>query len=247
MGRPYPGGARAVVASGERSVEATGRARYVLPDLGDGLTDATCPSCGAPLPTRNPGVVATVCEYCNTLVTWDADAARDSGKKSRLPTGFTRLYTGATGALKGKRFTVMGRVRYSTDGALWDEWAVRFDDTPPGSDGVTWITEDDHELAVENGRQRVDLSADSVLVGRQLDLLGHTFVIEEVGEAHCEGVEGQLPKGIFPGERYRYADGTTPDGRHTVGIEWDDGQPMVFVGRWANPAEIELDDEGVDW
>ena len=211
------------------------------------MSEASCPSCGAPLPTRNPGVVAAACAYCGTLVTWDAEAIADSGHKSRLPTGFTRLYTGATGTLSGARFTVLGRVRYRTDRARWDEWAVQLEEVPPGSDGVTWITEDDHELAVEAGRQRVPLRADEVSVGARIELLGHTFVVEETGEAVCEGVEGQLPRGIFPGEHYRYADGSTPDGTHTVGIEWDDSEPMVFIGRWAQPTDVVLDDEGVEW
>lgn len=211
------------------------------------MSETRCPSCGAPLPTRNPGVVAAACAYCGTLVTWDADAVRDSGHKSRLPTGFTRFYTGATGTLEGARFVVLGRVRYQTGGARWDEWAVQVEGAPPGSDGVTWITEDDHELAIETGRKRVTLAVEDATVGSFVELLGHRFVIEEAGEAVCEGVEGQLPRGIFPGERYRYADGSTPDGAHTVGIEWDGDDPMVFVGRWAKPAEVALDDEGVEW
>ena len=145
------------------------------------MSEASCPSCGAPLPTRNPGVVAAACAYCGTLVTWDAEAIADSGHKSRLPTGFTRLYTGATGTLSGARFTVLGRVRYRTDRARWDEWAVQLDEVPPGSDGVTWITEDDHELAVEAGRQRVPLRADDVSVGARVELLG--FSVQDSRDA----------------------------------------------------------------
>src|SRR5690606_1867940 len=106
-----------------------------------------CPSCGAPLPTRNPGVVVAVCAYCHTAVSWDADAVRASGLRSRLPQGFTRLYTGASGMLDGRHFVVLGRIRYGWSRGFWDEWCCRLDD---GED--LWITEDDHELAAETGR-----------------------------------------------------------------------------------------------
>lgn len=208
----------------------------------------TCPSCGAPLPTRNPGIVVTVCEQCDTAVTWDAEAARDSGRKSRLPQGFTRLYTGATGELEGHRFVVLGRVRYSFGdgervGGFWDEWCCQIE----GEDRRVWITEDDHELAAETGRGRAPVGTE-VQPGSKLKAFDQAFVIEEVGTATCVGIEGQLPRDILPGEVYRYADGSSPDGRYTLGLEWDEGeQPTVFVGHWVNPDTLKLDDEGDEW
>lgn len=209
-------------------------------------TGPACPSCGAPLPARNPGVVAGVCAYCDTVVTWDADAARDSGTKSRLPRGFTRLYTGATGTVLDRPFRVLGRARYTTGGAFWDEWAVEVDDG--GQPVLRWITEDDHELAYEEARRRIPPGAVAgVKPGASVEVLGRLFRIEEVGEARCVGLEGQLPKELEPDETYRYADGSTPNGAATLGIEYDDTEPMVFVGRWLAPEDLRLDDEGVEW
>lgn len=213
-----------------------------------------CPSCGAALPTRNPGIVVAACEYCGTAVTWDADAVRDSGRKSRLPQGFTRLYTGAMGTLKGHRFVVLGRVRYSWGRGFWDEWCCQLldeglvdqaDDQDPQR---VWITEDDHELSAETGRGVAQVET-LTEPGQRITLQGHSFIVEELGEAECVGIEGQLPRDVLPGETYRYADGSSLDGRYTVGLEWDrdDGQATVFVGHWVNPDTLQLDDEGVEW
>lgn len=201
-----------------------------------------CPSCAAPLPTRNPGIVVAVCEYCGCAVTWDGDAAKDSGVKTRLPQGFTRLYTGAQGALRGNRFRVIGRVRYSWGGGFWDEWALQMDDQ-----GLHWLTEDDHELAMETGKGRLELLKD-LSPGQTLRFDNKAFRIEEVGEAECIGLEGQLPKDITLGERYRYADGSTPNGLHTLGLELDEpGSAAVFTGSWLKDKDLELDDEGLEW
>ena len=108
------------------------------------MVEFTCPSCGAPHTIRNPGVVKAVCEYCGNAVIWDEQRIRDAGKQATLPEGFTRLYRGATGRLLGKRFEVLGRVRYGFGGGFWDEWFLTLADGRTG-----WLTEDNHELALQ--------------------------------------------------------------------------------------------------
>ena len=200
-----------------------------------------CPSCAAPLPTRNPGIVVTVCEYCGCAVTWDADAARDSGTTSRLPQGFTRLYTGAEGSLRGRRFKVLGRIRYSYGKGFWDEWALWLED----EEALHWLTEDDHELSLEGARGRMSVA--ELSVGDRFTFNKQSFLIEEVGEAECVGLEGQLPRDIVLGERYRYADGSSPNGRYTVGVEYDEDEAAVYSGVWLSDKDLVLDDEGLDW
>ena len=104
----------------------------------------TCPECGAPIARRNPWILVAQCEYCSSVVYWNQDGIEHSGKKSVLMEGFTRLYRGARGSLREHRFEVLGRLRYSFGGGLWDEWYITFE-----NESGAWITEDDHQLAVQ--------------------------------------------------------------------------------------------------
>jgi len=201
----------------------------------------SCPSCGAPLPARNPGIRSQACAYCGTISLWDEQGHKDSGKKSMLPEGFTRLYTGATGALKGTRFEVLGRVRYGYPRGMWDEWYVRLED---GTNA--WLTEDDHVLSLEEKAPDAVIESD-LEVGRVVPVLDTPYLIREVGIATCLGIEGQVPKEVLPDETYAYADGTSVDGKQTLGIEVDEVPPTVFVGHRLDHDDVRMDDEGEDW
>ncbi len=140
-----------------------------------------CPSCGATHDVLNPGVVTVVCEYCGNAVYWDTEKIEDAGRQSILPEGFTRLYRGAAGRLAKRRFTVMGRVRYSFGKGFWDEWFLSFDD-----DTIGWLTEDNHELALQNRTALKQAPAlASLKPGRKFKAQGIDFVVQEVGQAEC--------------------------------------------------------------
>jgi hypothetical protein len=202
----------------------------------------SCPSCGAPLPTANPGVVMAICEYCSNAVVYDEDAVNDIGKQAVLSEGFTRLYRGATGTIADNRFTVLGRVRYSFGQGFWDEWYLELEDA-----SHAWVTEDDHDLALETRFEGTAPPMDDLTPGDRIELGGVTYQVDEIGEARCVGLEGQLPKAIESDEVYRYADLSSMDGTLTMAVEYDDTPPSVFVGRWLEPDEIQLDDPGVEW
>jgi len=197
-----------------------------------------CPTCGAPLPVNNPGIVIAVCAYCHGVCHWNEQGAQAAGKQSMLGEGFTRLYRDATGTLRGKRFVVDGRVRYSYGRGFWDEWYVQLED---GS--TAWLTEDDHELALQ-WPHAGPLQCGALQPGAQVTLDGRTFVITELGEARCLGLEGSLPEVLLPDETYTYADASSPDGRHALGIEMDETPPTLFLGEWLGHGELVLDDEG---
>lgn len=207
------------------------------------MSDAPqCPSCGAPLPARNPGVRAQTCEYCGTISMWDEQGHTDSGKTSMLPEGFTRLFRGATGTLRGTRFEVLGRVRYGYDRGFWDEWYLRLED---GS--TAWLTEDDHHLALETMRGAATVPTETLEVGETIPVDGTTYLIREVGTARGLGIEGQVARGVLPDETYGYADGHSLDGARTLGIEYDDDPPTVFLGERLRHEDVQLDDEGDLW
>ncbi len=199
-----------------------------------------CPTCGAPLPARNPGIVMAVCEYCGAVSYWNEQGVSSTGKTSMLSEGFTRLYRGATGTLRGTRFRIEGRVRWGYGVGFWDEWYI------VGEDGTRgWLAEDDHELALQTQRQAtVDTSG--VALGATIPFEGGSFIVLEMGEAQCLGVEGNLPVPILPDETHSYFDATSPDGRFALGVEIDDeGEQEVYIGEWLGQDELALDDEGL--
>ena len=204
----------------------------------------SCPSCGATHEVLNPGVITVVCEYCGNAVYWDKEKIRNAGKQSILPEGFSRLFRGATGSLNQRRFTVMGRIRYSFGKGFWDEWFLEFNDGTIG-----WLTEDNHELALQTRSTPGNVPAfESLRPGKVISIRkGTTVVVREVGEAECIGVEGDLPIEAATGETYKFADAGTPDGKYVLGIEYDAEPPTVFIGKWLKYGDLMLDDEGLEW
>jgi hypothetical protein len=202
-----------------------------------------CPSCGAPHSLANPGIITVVCEYCGNTVVIDQERLKDLGKQSILPEGFSRLFRGATGTLFQRRFHVLGRVRYSFGHGFWDEWYI---ETETGQTG--WLTEDNHEFAFQVEEPGVTVPAfASLRPGAGVQVKDKLYTIQEKGLAECLGIEGDLPKAVLPGEKYPFADGSTPDGRYTLGIEYYREPPAVYTGRWLKHAALEMDDEGNEW
>src|SRR5690606_29707738 len=153
--------------------------------------------------------------------------------------GFTRLYRGATGTLRGQRFRVEGRVRYSFGEGFWDEWYVT---TPDGT--PAWLTEDDHELALQTRYDGSGVETRGVRPGQTLAIGAGSYVVLEIGQARCIGVEGRLPHAILPDEAHDYLDATSPDGRQSLGVERDDeGTTVLYLGEWLGHHELTLDDE----
>jgi hypothetical protein len=202
-----------------------------------------CPSCGAPRILHNPGILLFVCEHCGSAVTWDEEKIRAAGQQAALPEGFTRLYRGAAGTLQQKRFLVLGRVRYSFGSGFWDEWFLEL-----GDGSTRWLTEDNHELSLQREVSSPPLDRfEAYRPGSKILFDDREFRVQEVGWTECLGIEGELPRAIAAGERYAYVDASSVDGRFSLGIEYDEEVPTVFLGRWLRHAALRLDDEGDDW
>lgn len=203
----------------------------------------SCPACGAPLEVRNPGLVMAVCAHCGNTVWWDAEAVHSAGRRSILPEGFTRLYRGAAGSIQGRRFTVLGRVRYGFGRGFWDEWYLELQ-----GGACRWLTEDDHELSLQQPLTGVSLpDLRGLYAGVRLELGGGTWAVEETGDAVCLGAEGALPEIFEEGESFRYIDASSLDGKHSLGVELRRAGPRVFRGRWLAHDLVTLDDEGEEW
>lgn len=188
-----------------------------------------CPSCGAGNTVTNPGVLMKVCDYCKTAIYWDEESALRVGNKSMDLPPSSRFRVGAGGKLKGRVFTVLGRLTYEHEKGTWNEWFIELSD---GS--IQWLSEDEGELFLETPLKLTSPVPpfDELEPGTQITLNDRLGVVEELGEARCLGGEGQIPFVVQIGETYPYADGTGLDGSFGFGLEYDTatGEPTAFVG-----------------
>jgi hypothetical protein len=60
----------------------------------------------------------------------------------------------------------------------------------------------------------------------------------------CDGVEGQLPDRVAPGDRGRFVDASSVDGRRCLTVRFDADPPAIQTGRWLQPREVQLDADG---
>ncbi|MFH1809410.1 MAG: DUF4178 domain-containing protein [Pseudomonadota bacterium] len=198
-----------------------------------------CPSCGSEHALKNPGITAIACDHCSTLFYWDAQAVHDSGKKAILDPPSSALRVGETCTLSGKDLVVLGRVRYSHRAGVWDEWFLEDD-----GQNIVWLTEDEKEFSLERPvPPDPSVPAFTALrVGMPLTVHGREWVIEELGKAACLGVEGQVPWVVLPEEIYPFADLSNPEGKLSLGIEYDEaGAPSLFAGQFLERDAVRVD------
>lgn len=195
-----------------------------------------CPSCGATNAVTNPGVLMKVCDYCKTAIYWDKESALRAGNKSMDLPPSARFRLGAGGKIGGKSFTVLGRLSYRHENGAWDEWFVEMAD---GS--IMWLSEDEGELFLEKPLKLTTPvpTFEELQPGMQVALNDKIGIVEELGQAQCIGGEGQIPFVVEIGETYPYADGASPDGTYSFGLEYDaaTGEPSAFIGTILTPKQ----------
>jgi hypothetical protein len=184
-----------------------------------------CPTCGAEHSLRNPGITVVVCTYCSATI-YREEAALRAGKKSMVAEPRSNLRVDKQGTVGGQSVTLIGRVQFEHATGRWDEWVVE----EIGSE-LLWLVEDEKTYVLEHefhGDLPVDVEA--LQVGQVFELEGGRFEVREIGEGRCVGGEGQLPRGIQPGERYRFIDCIELAGNRVVSIEAGPDGHDVFVG-----------------
>jgi hypothetical protein len=198
-----------------------------------------CPNCGGGHTLVNPGIFMLVCDYCQTSFYWDKDRVAKMGERSVLPESDSLLFLGASGKILGKRYQVVGHVRYEHYRGSWDEWYLDI-----GGTKAAWVSEDERNLTLERRITPDEPIApvEQLTAGMRVRLSGRVFTIREVGRAKCAGGQGQLPFPVLPGEEYPYLDLATADGQQFATLEWDEaGNLHAFLGRPLTRDQISLD------
>lgn len=195
-----------------------------------------CPSCGAQIEVDRRVAHLVVCEYCDSTLILDADAARVAGKMAALKPPAGLFYLGAEGEVRGQRFRVLGRVRYGYSAGFWDEWFLAFQDGTQA-----WVSEDEDSLALETCLEltRAPVSYEQARPGDYLDIGDGSYHIDERDVATCEGGEGQLPFVIVPGEEVPFLD--CSQGKWFATLEYDEDGAKLFRGTRLREHEVTLD------
>lgn len=197
-----------------------------------------CPNCGAPLPIKHRFVKMATCDFC-AQVSLIRDTGLDpTGRTAKLAELPSPLFVDATGSLAGRRFRVMGRLRYQYPTGQWDEWFVVFDDDQPG-----WLIEDEGEFKL---MRKGPLSGtvppyEAVDVGYEYLIGGRKVYIVEKDQGVIAGGEGQVVFPLLPGEPVNYVDGLS--GSDQIGLEYVDETIELSIGRAIERRDLVIDDD----
>lgn len=188
-----------------------------------------CQTCSAPIKIENQFVRSISCPFCGASYLMSGeDGLTARGKGIKLADYPSRLSVGQSGVIRGKRFSVLGRVRYAYDEGFWEEWQIAWDDdTPPA-----WLEEDEGYWTLykrERVRGAIPAHKD-IKVGATIQVNNMKVFITEKRGGKMVGQEGQF-SAVMPIEgKFGYATGTA------------DGKP-VSVTFWDNEIEVETGDD----
>lgn len=186
------------------------------------MTNAACPSCGAPVEYAIGSSAVVVCAYCRTLVARTDRGVEDHGKAAALIDTGTPLRVGTRGRHRGNGFRITGRTQLRHQaGGVWDEWYAAFDDGRWG-----WLAEAQGRVYLTFPVAADAPPVDSIEVGAPL-LDG--FTVAEIGRAQIASAEGELPWDPEAGGFYAYADLTGPDQKFAT-IDYSEEPPVVYKG-----------------
>jgi len=186
-----------------------------------------------------PGQFAVVSSFgSESAVLLDEKAARVAGKMAVLAQTPSPLFVGGTGELLGRKFSILGRVRYGYERGYWDEWYLAFDD---GS--TAWVGEDENNFALEShdDTETAPIEYADAFPGQTVQLGETAFHLDEKGIAICEGGEVQLPFTIVSGERVPFLDLSLGDKFATVEYDIEDQTARVFRGRRLDISDLRMD------
>jgi hypothetical protein len=191
----------------------------------------TCPNCGGPVQVESAYTTLTVCPYCNSSLIIRDTGVDITGKVAKLAQFPSRLALGKAGAVRGRPFRTLGRIRYQYADGFWDEWNVQFQDGQVG-----WLEEDEGEFTLVYKRKLTSALPPfaQVAVGHTIPLGGEGMFVSEKGQATAVGAEGELIATTAPGRAIHYIDGNASGKAIRLlvddnGITLHQGEPLDFA------------------
>ena len=198
----------------------------------------SCPACGGPVELSNRFVKMVVCPYCGNTLAVQPDGLDPTGKSAKLADYPTRFSIGATGALHGKPYRILGRVRFQDDESYWDEWYLELHDGE-----IAWLEEEEGEYTLSRKQPLTTQvpSFEEARVGSSIYINGQPFFVTERCRARVAGAEGQLFYRVSPGQPVQFVDGNL--GGKVAAIEYGNDEIEYTVGEPISRADITVDGE----
>jgi ribosomal protein S27AE len=197
-----------------------------------------CPACGAPVALAHRFVKMVVCGHCGSTLAVHDDRLDPTGKTAALAELPTCFRVGARGAIRGRPFQILGRVRLTTEDGPWDEWYLAFDDG-----AVAWLEEEEggYTLAYPEALRTQVPPFDAARLGMTFDVNGQRFFVTERCRARVAGAEGQIFFRVVPGREVQFLDGNL--GGRTAAIEYGEDAIEYTVGEPLRRDDVTLDGE----
>ncbi len=193
------------------------------------MIDMNCTTCGAPLKIENQFVRSVTCQFCGSAyIVSGSDGLNEAGKTTSLADYPSRLSVGSQGVIKGRSFTVLGRVRYTYDEGFWDEWQIEWHDGAPPD----WLEEDEGYWTLYK-RERVRSQIppmDQISVGSTYKINNHNVFITEKRTGKMMGSEGQFSSVLPIQGTFGYASGSADGG-------------LVSVNYWQDEIELSVGED----
>lgn len=198
----------------------------------------SCPSCGGEVKIRSIFSTSVVCAYCGQTSYLNVDKLEAKGDKAMLADYGSMLSVGTVGSIAGKRFEVIGRMRFAYTEGFWDEWAVLLDNK---EEQIFWLEEDEGRLTlfassvVSSGKAP---SYSSTKVGTQIKFGSDEIFVRAKSRGTIEGGEGELPFQIIKGGQANFIDGICKG--QPVAFEFLEGEITYNQGEEISPSEIAI-------
>ena len=87
--------------------------------------------------------MALVCDKCS-IVIYREEAQLKAGKESILAPPMSNLAVGSMGRIRGRKTSVVGRVRFEHERGMWDEWYL-----VDGKGAPVWLIEEEGTFTLE--------------------------------------------------------------------------------------------------
>jgi ribosomal protein S27E len=185
----------------------------------------SCPSCGAPLNIESAFTTYLVCNYCGASLYLSDGGIDITGKTAKLAEYPSRFAIGVNGSVKGRAFHILGHIRYTNEDGYWDEWFLQFNDQQVG-----WIVEDEGDLTLTFKSKLTFpvMPYDSMSIGTYIPFGNDRLFLSEKGEAHVDGVEGEMAINAPPGKTIHYVDGNMAS--KAIRLILDEHAIMLYTG-----------------